>query len=133
MASTLKYTSVTTPDARIAQNFRLVWLDSGIDEVYNDNSVNTITKLRQIVNTVQKFINVDECIELMTNIKDEKIFIICSGELGQTTVPTVHDMIQINCVYIFSKHKARHEQWTKEWSKVKGIYTDITSICEALR
>jgi hypothetical protein len=68
MASALTYTSVTTPDARIAQNFRLVWLDSGIDEVHNDDSFNTITKLRQIVNTVQTFINVDQCIEFMTSI-----------------------------------------------------------------
>ncbi len=67
MASPLTYTSVTTPDARIAQNFRLVWLDSGMDEVHNDDSANTITKLRKIVNTVQKFMNFDQ-MEFITSI-----------------------------------------------------------------
>jgi hypothetical protein len=33
-------------DVRIVQNFRLVWLDNGIDEDNNNDSVNTITKLR---------------------------------------------------------------------------------------
>ncbi len=27
----------------------------------------------------------------------------------------------------------RYEEWTKEWTKVKGVYTDITLICEALK
>ncbi|CAF3796830.1 unnamed protein product [Adineta steineri] len=26
-----------------------------------------------------------------------------------------------------------HEQWTKEWPKIKGVFTDITSICGALK
>jgi tetratricopeptide (TPR) repeat protein len=130
------HTSTTTScvsDVRIIQNFRLIWLDSRIDEVNNDDSVNIITKLRQVVNAVNKFTDVDKCIEFITNIENEKIFMICSGELGQTTVPIIHDMAQINCVYIFCKDKPRHAQWTKEWFKVKGVYTDITQICEALK
>jgi hypothetical protein len=64
----------------------------------------------------------------MANIKDEKIFLIYCRELGQTTIPVVHDMVQIHCVYIFCQHKVRHE----EWLKVQGVYIDITSICKVL-
>ncbi len=49
MISSWRYTSITTTgesDVRIVQNFRLVWLDNGIDEDNNNDSVNTITKLR---------------------------------------------------------------------------------------
>jgi hypothetical protein len=69
----------------------------------------------------------------MSDIEDEKIFMICSGEFGQTTVPIVHNMAQINCIYIFCKHKARHKHWANKWSKVKAIYTDITLICQSLK
>ncbi len=58
---------------------------------------------------------------------------ISSGTLRQTIVPTVHDMNQINAIYIFCGNKIRHEQWAKEWPKVKDVYTDITIICEELK
>jgi tetratricopeptide (TPR) repeat protein len=134
--SPLTHTSITKSwefDARTIQNFLFVWLDSNIDKVNNVDSISTITKIRQIVNSVRTFTDVDECIDFMTDIEDEKIFMICSGELGQTTVPLVCDIPQINCVYVFCKHRTRHEKWTKKWSKVKGVHTDITSICEALK
>jgi hypothetical protein len=33
----------------------------------------------------------------------------------------------------FCRKKARHEKWTKEWPKLKGVYTAITPICKALK
>jgi tetratricopeptide (TPR) repeat protein len=129
-------TSITTSserEARTIQNFRLVWLDSNIDEVSNHDCMNTIGKLRQVVNAVKKFTDVDKCIEFMTDIEHETLFMIVSGELGQTIVPSIHGMTQLNCIYIFCRDKARHEQWSKEWPKVKGVYTDIKAICQALK
>jgi hypothetical protein len=44
----------------------------------------------------------------MTCIEDETTFIISSGALGQTTAPiVVHDMTQINAIYIFCGNKTR--------------------------
>ncbi len=54
-ASPLICTHISTsrvPYARTIQNFYLIWLDSSIDEVNNDDSINTIIRLRQIVNAV---------------------------------------------------------------------------------
>jgi tetratricopeptide (TPR) repeat protein len=115
------------------QNFHLVWLDGSIDEDNNDDCRNTIIKLRQVVNTVNTFIDVDECIDFINDIKEEKTFMIISGTFGQTTVPVVHDKLQVSTIYIFCGNKAHHEKWTKEWSKVAGVYTNITPICEALK
>jgi len=45
-----EYTSVTTswvPYSCTIQNFRLVWLYSNIDDINNDDCIDTITKLRQ--------------------------------------------------------------------------------------
>jgi Tfp pilus assembly protein PilF len=115
------------------QNFLLIWLDGNIDKVNNQDCMNTITKLREVVNTVHTFTNVGECINFIADIKEEKIFIVSSGMFGQTIVPIVHDMPQISTIHIFCRNKTCHEQWAKQWPKVKGVYTDITLICVALK
>jgi tetratricopeptide (TPR) repeat protein len=139
MATKIKLTTVSSstrlrpaPNARIVQNFHLVWLDGSIDET-NDDCRNSITKLRQVVNTVNTFVDVDECIDFINGIKQERAFVISSGALGKTTVPMVHDKPQVNTIYIFCGNKGHHEKWAKEWKKVAGVYTDITPICEALK
>ena len=35
--------------------------------------------------------------------------------------------------FYFCGDKNRHEQWAKEWSKIKGVFTEIKPICEALK
>jgi hypothetical protein len=122
-----------TPNARMIQNFHLVWLDATIDEVNNDDCRNSVTKLRQIVNTVNTFTDVAECIDFINGIKEERTFMISSGALGQSIVSVVHDKPQVNTIYIFCGNKERHEIWAKEWPKIKGVFTDITPICEALK
>ncbi len=117
---------------RMIQNFHLVWLDGSIDET-NEDCRNSITKLRQVVNTVNTFVDVDECIDFINGIQEERAFVISSGALGKTTVPMVHDKPQVNTIYIFCGNKGYHEKWAKEWPKVAGVYTDITPICEALK
>src|SRR5215470_13415436 len=81
-------------NARMVQNFHLIWLDGSIDEDNDDDCRNSITKLRQVVNTVNTFIDVDECIDFINGIKEEKAFMISSGAFGQTAVPMVHDKPQ---------------------------------------
>jgi tetratricopeptide (TPR) repeat protein len=75
----------------------------------------------------------DECIDFINEIKEEKIFMISSGTLGKTTVPIVHDQPQISTIYIFCGDETRHEKWVQNWPKIKGVFTDITPICEALK
>jgi hypothetical protein len=58
---------------------------------------------------------------------------IISGSLGQHIVPRVHNMSQVDSIFIFCGNEKHHEQWTKEWSKIKGVFTKITPICEALK
>jgi hypothetical protein len=61
--------------------------------------------------------------------KDEKACMLISGSLGQHIVPQVHDMSQVDSIFIFCDNKAWHEQWPK----IKGVFTEIAPICEALK
>ena len=118
--------------ARMVQNFLITWLDRNIDE-NNCDYHDTIMELRQVTNNVHIFTDVDSCINFITNTKGQKVFMISSGAMGQTTVPLVNDMHQISAIYIFCTDKARHEQWAQNYSKVKGVITEITDLCEAIK
>ncbi|CAF4171022.1 unnamed protein product, partial [Adineta steineri] len=115
-----------------AQNVLLIWLDSNIAET-NDDCQNTIIKLRCIVNDINTFIDGDQCLEFIQTIVDKKVCMIISGSLGQHTVSRVHSMSQVDSIFIFCGNKKYHEQWAKDWPKIKDVFTDITPICEALK
>jgi hypothetical protein len=79
------------------QDFLVVWLDANIDPLNNDYQ-NKITKLREVSNTVNTFTDLDGCVSFIADINDKIAFMICSGTLGETVVPVVHDMAQVSTI-----------------------------------
>ncbi|CAF1495891.1 unnamed protein product [Adineta steineri] len=114
------------------QNVLLIWLDNNINETTADCS-NTIKQLKRVVNNVNTFTDGEECVEFIQTINNNKVCMIVSGSLGKHIVPHVHDMSQVDTIFIFCNNQQWHKQWAKEWPKIKGVFTDITSICEALK
>jgi tetratricopeptide (TPR) repeat protein len=117
---------------KMVQNVLLIWLDSNIDD-NNEDCRNTVVQLRRAVNDINTFADGDQCIQFINTINDNKVCMIISGSLGEHIVPRVHNMSQVDSIFIFCGNKKRHEHWTKEWSKIKGVFTEITPICEALK
>jgi tetratricopeptide (TPR) repeat protein len=58
---------------------------------------------------------------------------IISDAFCQSLVPLIHDVHHLQAIFIFCRNKIQFEQWTKDWSKIKGAFTEITLICEALK
>ena len=58
---------------------------------------------------------------------------IISGSLGQHIVSKIHYMSHVDTIFIFCGNQAYHEQWAKDWPKIKGVFTEIASTCEALK
>ncbi|CAF0844082.1 unnamed protein product [Adineta steineri] len=114
------------------QNVLLIWLDGNINENNADCS-NTIKQLKRVVNNINTFTNGEECVEFIQTINNNKVCMIVSGSMGKYIVPHVHDMSQVDTIFIFCNNQEWHKQWAKEWPKIKGVFTDITSICEALK
>ncbi|CAF1463574.1 unnamed protein product [Adineta steineri] len=114
------------------QNALLIWLDNNI----NDNNAdcnNAIKQLKCVVNHVNTFTDSKECVEFIQTINNNKVCMIVSGSLGQHIVPHVHDMSQVDTIFIFCNNQEWHQQWANKWPKIKGVFTDVTSICEALK
>ncbi|CAF0750076.1 unnamed protein product [Adineta steineri] len=95
------------------QNVLLIWLDNNIDKT-NVDCQNTITKLRRAVNDINTYTNGDKCLEFIQTIVDKKVCIIISGSLGQQIVRRVHNMSQVDSIFIFCGNKKLHEQWSKD-------------------
>lgn len=109
----------------------LVWLDANVNIDIPDYR-NTITHLRQMIQTVHTFTNGDDCIRFLEDSRDEKICIIISGSLGKLIVPRINDLSQIDSIFIFCRNKQYHETWVNGWRKIEGIYTDIKLLCNTL-
>ncbi|CAF0791314.1 unnamed protein product [Adineta steineri] len=114
------------------QNFLLIWLDNNINN-NNADCNNTIKQLKRVVNNVNTFTDCNQCIEFIQTITKNKICMIVSGSLGKHIMPHIHDMCQVDTIFIFSRHRRWRKRWAKQWSKIKGFFTDITSVCEVLK
>ncbi|CAF1028223.1 unnamed protein product [Didymodactylos carnosus] len=108
------------------EDFTLVWLD-----IDCQNKL-TKTRLRTIINFLKTFDNPMECLDYISSAHNEKIFFIVSGTLGETFLPLVHGMSQIVLIYLFCTDQRRHEQWSKSYSKIHGIFTNREDLCSAL-
>ena len=120
------------PVRRVLQNFLLVWLDANFNESSADFKT-SLKYLRQVVASIETFTDAQECVKFLDQIQKEKAFMIVSGSLGRQVVPEIENKPQLEAIYVFCGNKAAHEQWASKISKVKGVYTDIKSICKALQ
>ena len=82
------------------QNFHLVWLDENIDEDNNADYHNSITKLREVVNTINTFTDVDECIDFITDVEERATFMIVSETFSKMIDPVFREIDQVNAIYI---------------------------------
>jgi tetratricopeptide (TPR) repeat protein len=116
----------------VVQNFRLIWLDANIDES-NEDFLNFIKHLRCIVNIIDPFTDADQCIDFLSDVDDEMVFMIVSCIIGQSIIPLIHDISHLNSIFVFCDNQSPHERWAKEWPKMKGVFTQTALICDAVQ
>jgi hypothetical protein len=56
---------------------------------------------------------VDECIDFITDIKNEITFMIISEAFSPIIVPVVEAISQVRSVYMVCENKAQHEKWVQ--------------------
>jgi hypothetical protein len=72
-ASSVELSENTNRRRCIVQNLRLIWLDEHIDEL-NDDFHKSFTQLRQIINTIDTFLDADHCIDFLTQAEEDKVY-----------------------------------------------------------
>ena len=131
-STTNRAAALPRPVRRVLQNFLLVWLDTNFNESSADFKA-SLKYLRQVVASIETFTDAEECVKFLDQIQKEKAFMIVSGALGRQVVPEIENKPQLEAIYVFCGNKAAHEQWANKIPKVKGVYTDIKTICKALQ
>ncbi|CAF4664648.1 unnamed protein product, partial [Rotaria sp. Silwood2] len=131
-ASNRAATVLPRPRRQFLQNFLLIWLDADFDESKGEYK-KPIQHLQNILAIVTTFTDVDECIDFLTDIHDEKVFMIVSGALAQRLIPEIQECPQLTSIYVLCDNQSTHEKWVKTIPKIKGVYTQIEPICDALQ
>ena len=116
----------------IAQNYLLIWIDDSIDEESKDYQ-ETLVQLKNVINNVNLCTQPDQRIDLLNQVDNERVFVVISGYLGQYLIPEIHDISQLDTIYIFCGNKSRHHEWAKNWTKIKGAYTNMNELCQNLQ
>ncbi|CAF1448680.1 unnamed protein product [Rotaria sp. Silwood1] len=119
-------------EKKIVENFILIWLDKNIYETFEQYE-NPLQLFQLYINTIKLFSNPNEFYEFIQNIKEEKLFIITSGTIGEKIIPHIETQTYIHSIYIYCNNREHYEKWTKDIQKVKGVYTDLQSIRDAFR
>lgn len=114
------------------QNSILIWLNSKID-VCEETSHNSITHFHNVFCFPEVFYDPDECALFITEIKDSKALLFVSDTLGESFVPSIHENIHLDSIYVISTEEEIDTQWTQKWRKVKGVFTNIKRMCESLK
>ncbi|CAF2059488.1 unnamed protein product [Rotaria magnacalcarata] len=122
--------SIKYCEGKIVQNFVLVWLDSNINIMQQDCQY-TISELYKIYNSFTLFTDLEECRKFIEKPRDEQIFLIVSGKIGENLVPLVHQNARLDSVYVFCGQPDAHK-WTQQWKKIKLVVNQIEPICKAL-
>ena len=121
-----------TNQQHCVENFQLVYLDALMRPDQKMWQI-ILEQLRSVVNDVRLFNESNICVNYLKKVRLEKVFVITSGSLGRQLIPEIHDYEQIDSIYIFCGHKSAHEEWAKTWEKIRGVYTQIGPICDALQ
>ena len=113
------------------ENSIVLWLDSTIYKSDEDYQY-SLTQFQGIVNSIESLTDADQCVDSITEVKDDKkIFMIVSDTFYQRIFPLIEGISQLHSVFVVS-HQVKHQPWTKECNKVRGIFTDVEHICDAL-
>ncbi|CAF0946802.1 unnamed protein product [Adineta ricciae] len=130
--SNAKRTKLLGSRRRIVENFIIVWLDAKIDKSDKDIQ-NSLDQLQRTVNTIKTFTDIDVCLDYLSQIEHEKVFMIISGSMGEQVLPQINNMTQLDSIYIFCHDISKHTIWAKEYKKIQGIFNGIELICDKLR
>jgi tetratricopeptide (TPR) repeat protein len=112
----------------------IVWLDLNVDTNRDDKDTKAL--IRRIVRgRLLTFTNPDQCVNhVFAKLKTQRITFIVSNLFGPHVVPLIHDVPQIQTIYVYCRDRQVAESWTKSYPKVSSIFTKketlLRQICD---
>jgi hypothetical protein len=115
------------------ENCVVIWLDATIDKT--QDTINSQAKLRTIINSLVTCHTIDETLQFIDKVPDEKVFLIVAGSLGWPLIDLgiVGKLQQLDSIYIFCQNESAHTALMDREHKVRGVFTSIDSLCTRLK
>jgi hypothetical protein len=108
------------PSTQTSQNletFSLLWLDENVNS--NQENINAQKKFKTVINQFKTFETCQLCEEYIRQIVDvNSVILIVSGRYGKELIPTIHNLLQLNAVYVYCMDIKSSEIWAKNYKKV---------------
>jgi hypothetical protein len=60
------------------------------------------------------------------------VFLVVANPMDQYIIPLIHHIYQLDSIYLFYKSELPSDNPAEKWSKVKGMFSTISSICKTL-
>ncbi|CAF1096236.1 unnamed protein product [Didymodactylos carnosus] len=124
-------------DEKNLEDFVVVWHDS---KMYSTPEYAEIEALLQpFVHYIKTFDKIDECFTYITTYLSEKIFLICTAEIGFHLVPQVMDLDQVKIIYLYRSSSSpslasnRYEVWIKRYKKIRQIFNDKLQMIDTFK
>lgn len=112
----------TAKEQKNMEDLIIIWLDQNINQIKENISKRKI-HLPEIINSLEMFDDIDQCLRFIKTIKEEKIFLIISGSLGTAIVNVLNNSSRILSIYIYCLDERHPKIWSKNYSKIVGTYT----------
>ncbi|CAM4905379.1 unnamed protein product [Rotaria socialis] len=122
-------TSSKSVDQSISSNFEsfaCLWLDQSVNTT--QDNLETQKELRQVINHLRTFDDMDKCEQYIRQITTEKVVLIVSGALGRDLVPRLHELPQFSACYVFCQDQKRNEEWANKYHKVNGVFVSRSKL-----
>lgn len=95
----------------------LIWLDASVTT--STENIATQKEFNKIIHYFKTFSNVSDCEQyIQQKTKDDRVFLIANGRLGQEITPRIHNFRQVFSIYVYCQDKERNEEWAKKFCKV---------------
>jgi tetratricopeptide (TPR) repeat protein len=109
------------------EKFVVIWVDATIN-LRDDSTKVSLNYLGHNGDSVLTFRDIDQCVDYITDLTNEQIFLILSESLCIDIIEFVCQIQQIESVYIFSLNPDKFEELSKEYLKIRGVYNDMQSV-----
>lgn len=108
-----------SPTETNSGTYDLVWLDATVSS--SAENLGYQERLRQSINQLNPFDNEDACTQYLQSLTpNSRVIFICSGKLGRTIVPRIHNSRQIHSIYVFCRNRQDNEQWSQPYTKASS-------------
>ncbi|CAF1431783.1 unnamed protein product [Adineta steineri] len=105
-----------------SQDAIIIWLDDTVETSTEPEWFNIASKLREIIHHLEVYTNINECIQFISSIAIEKVFLIVTGTYGADfDIRIFQEIINDVFIYVLMTEKIKYND---NHTNIRGYFDD---------